>query len=84
MFVRPARKLTRGQSSLSRQAALALEKPLLIATGSGDVLKEDFGRSSTNGFQITTSRAHVFKSRMLLNKVRYDGIETPLCGKRPL
>ena len=84
MFVRPARKLIRGQSSLSRQAALALGVPLLIATGSGDVLKEAFSRSSTNGFHTKTSRAHVLKSWMLLKKLRYDGIELPLCRKQPL
>ena len=26
----------------------------------------------------------MFKSSMLLNKVRYDGIEPTLCGRRPL
>lgn len=53
-FARPARKPTRGESSLSRQAALASGWRPLIAIESGVVKKEDIGRRYTAEVQIIT------------------------------
>ena len=90
MLQRPALKPTLGESSLSRQAALASGWSPPIKTDSGDVKKEGIGRSSMIEFQVTTIEVRVLTSWMLVNRqlhltdrIREHGFGSSLCARYP-